>query len=296
MKPLATSGSAGAMTSDRTRAWRAARSLAPWWWTVLGAVVVAVICLAQLQSVLHDSVYYVRYHIVETAMRDAFPYLLLVGAPTFFAIGVAELTRDRGWVNTAARASMREFVVRVVYVAFLRGGFGFLFATVLIVAGAYAISFEPNIFYVSESGPSFAPDLSIANEKYMISDSSGAGMAGILSPVGGVSLVLFYATLAIWTGMWGGIVSVFAVVCVCVLPLPRIALLAPLIWIIILERLFSSMDLGLGAISPFLALFPTLSSQQPLVTPLLASALFVAPMVLLAVWGWRNFEKLAAFR
>lgn len=293
MSLFAKRGDVGAATSGRTHVLRVAGSLAPWWWTLIGAVAVAAICLAHLQSILHDSVYASRVEIVARAMGEVFPYFLVVGAPILFASGVANLTRDRGWVSIVPRTAIRGFLARVVGAAFLRGWVGAGLATVLVVAGAYAISFEPSIQYVSLDGPSFAPDLSVAHEKFMISDRSGAG---ILTPVGGVSLVLFYAVLTVWTGLWGGAISVFAVVCVCVSPWPRIALVFPLIWIYALQTMVGFVALKMGAISPVVAIFPMMSSPQPVILPILASILYLGPAVLLGVWGWMNLEKLPGFR
>lgn len=293
MGPFTKGSGADTVTGGRPHVLRVAGSLTPWWWTLIGAVVVAAICLAHLQSILHDSVYASRVEIVARGMGEVFPYFLVVGAPILFASGVANLTRDRGWVSIAPRAAIRGFLARVVGAAFLRGWVGAGLATVLIIAGAYAISFEPSIQYVSLDGPSFAPDLSVAHERYMISDRRGAG---ILTPLGDVSLVLFYAVLTAWTGLWGGAISVFAVVCVCVSPWPRIALVSPLIWIYALQTMVGFVSFGIGAVSPSLAMFPLSSSPQLVITPILASVLYLAPAVLLGAWGWKNLEKLPGFR
>lgn len=162
---------AGAVHGGRARSSRAVRSLTPWHLTWIGSTAVAVICLIHLQFVLQDSVYVSRFAILARGMGDVLPYFLLIGSPIVFAAGVAELTRDRGWVSIATRAHLRSFFGRILLTAFLRGGTGALLTAALILAGSYVISFEPGIHYVSSAGPSFAPDLSVANERHEIGTS-----------------------------------------------------------------------------------------------------------------------------
>ncbi|PMC76945.1 hypothetical protein [Brachybacterium sp. UMB0905] len=285
----------GASTSNvaRRRAWRVALSLSPLRLSVLVGVVFGVASVVYLQAVVGDYTFWSRSGVVGRGMSGLFPYLLLIGTPIVASSRLATMSIDRGWIATSSRTPLPRFVMRAVVGTFASGFATILIASTITIVGGILISFEPQVFYTAIDRPEQLTDLSASYDRFIMSEYTGVG---ILSPVAGSSLTLFYLVLAVWTGVWGGLHGAYAAVFSLVLPWPRIAVLIPFAWGYALNVVLADVSFGIGAVDYTLAVFPMMSSIQPwpIATPLIAAAIYLLPAVVCAIWIWRRPDQIRA--
>jgi hypothetical protein len=252
--------------------------------------VTSLACLIYLQISFRDQVYGSRFDVVVRGMTDIYPCFVLICCPAVSAWGIANSMRDRAWVYFAPRANTRQLLAQALRSAFT-GAFAMCSVSAgVVIIGSLLTSLEPNIMWGSHAGLLGAQDLSFEAERRWISTE---GFSGILSPIAGTSLILFYAVYALWMGLWGGLLSLMASAISTIVPWPLLALVSPLVWFELGSIILGAVRLWGGGFDFDLVMFPMVAGWQPVVFPILAGLFYLLPLAAALLWIWRRFDRLS---